>query len=204
MESCTCCKMIIHTSNRALILIFSNFYYILLQDSISLPVLQFMPAGARTRCWLLSLHDLQLLPGNETCGPQMQGEGSRNQLSNMLRFFIHVKRNCQGSALRAFYAFSMLSGLFVTFLLGFAHTFAVRKDIVLFIRNQDWTKSNLFISSGICLHTLHLSHLQQVYGRYVGKRCSSFIRWMFLQNSDGCLCKFIASYVDTRILCIIR
>lgn len=102
----------------------------LLQDSISLPVLQFMPAGARIRCWLLSLHDLQLLPRNETCGPQMQGERSWNQLSNMLWFFIHIKWNCQGSALWAFYAFSMLSGSVHFSLLSYFHVFVVRKDYV--------------------------------------------------------------------------
>lgn len=54
------------------------------QDSLSLPVLQFVPAGERAWRRLLSLYDMQLLPGNKIVGPQVQGEKSRNKLPYML------------------------------------------------------------------------------------------------------------------------
>lgn len=99
---------------------FSSIF--LFQDSLSLSFLQFMPCWEGTRYWFLSLHDMQLLPGDNFSGSQVLWEKSGNKLSHMLWFFVHIKCYCPSSSMWPFYAFSLLPGLyFISFLLWFLY-----------------------------------------------------------------------------------
>ena len=93
--------------NNSLTLLFSY-----LQDRISLSILQFMSPWEGSWNWLFSLHDMQLLPGDEVSEPQVSGERFRNKLSYLLWFLVHIKCCSQSSTLWPFHAFSLLSGFY--------------------------------------------------------------------------------------------
>lgn len=71
-----------------------------------------MSPWERTRYWLLPLHDLQLLLGNEVSGAQMPGEEFGDKLSHLLWFFVYIKCGSTSSTLWPFHALCMFSGIF--------------------------------------------------------------------------------------------
>ncbi len=149
----------------------SYFTYILLfQDSLSLSFLQFMPCWEWTWYWFLSLHDMQLLPGDKLSGSQVPGERSGNKLSHLLWFSVHIKWDCPSSSLWPFYAFSLLPGLH--FFVFFALIFVLVPTFHFYIAIFSMLNVIFFFFiyySGIHLQSLHLPNLLQIFGRYGGK-----------------------------------
>lgn len=97
--------------------LFLNFVGIdlvfLLQECLSLPVLQYMPHRKGSRHRLFSLHDLQLLSLYKIVEPQVQGELPRTQLPALRRVLIHINHTCQSSTLWPFYSFDLLQGNYI-------------------------------------------------------------------------------------------
>lgn len=132
-----------------------------------------MPCRKGTWYWRISLHDLQLLSGLKKPRSQVLGEKSRNRLSHLLWFFVHIKRNCKSSSLWALHAFRLLQGWFFDLSRLFCFGFSSHCCFTLFhlwITEKGYMLNhvNSFVISGIHLQSLHLSNLQQIYGRYVG------------------------------------